>query len=193
MLRPVIYPKNVALLEGYWLDDAERPLSLAPLLKFLSRRNRLRWIRLPSATIEELKFNIDVCRTVTGGGILVVGFHGSPGTIHLVETKVTLEDLSSWLGKAFGKKKDWIIFFHACRTLDVHRERIQAFMANTNVRAVIGFRKPPDFVDSAAMHLLLIDGLQFYRSLPRFWSRFQKLYGDLIEMTGLAVHLNGHR
>lgn len=191
MHAPKTYPKHVAVLEGFWSEDAERPLSIAPIFELLSRRDGLRYVMLTSGTVEELRFNLAVTRTVRGG-VLVLAFHGFKGGIHLVTEDVTLEDLASWL-EGFGKKKKWIVLFHSCGTLNVEEERIENFMANTGVRAVFGFKKNVDFVDSVAVDLLLIDWLHFYRSVPRFWSRFRKVYKDLVEVTGLTVFFNGHR
>jgi hypothetical protein len=194
MYRTVTHPKNIAVLEGYWSDDAEHRLSVAPLLKLLSRRDGTRYVMLFSSTFEEFQFNLEIARTVKRGGILVLGFHGSPGKIHLLAGKMTIEDLSAWLGKDFGKKKyPWIIFFDSCLTLNVEKERIQDFMASTGIRTVIGFKKKVDFVDAAAIDLLLLDWLQFYTSVPRLWKRFRKVYKDLVAISGLEVHHNGHR
>ena len=183
------HPKHVAVLEGYW-GDAETKLSVAPLLELLSRRDGTRFTMLTSGTVEEFRFNLEIARTIRKGGILVFAFHGYPGGLCLWRTKVTIEDISSWLGKRFGK---WIVFFDSCATLNVDKERIEDFMASTGVRAVIGFKRRVDFVDAASVDLLLLDWLQFYVSMPRLWNRFQRVYNDLVKMTGLTVHNNGHR
>ncbi len=193
MVRSVMFRKNIAVLESYWDLDAEEKLSVGPLFKFLSKRDGVRYVTLTSGTVEEFRFNLEIVKTIKKGGILFLGFHGFPGGIHLISQKVTMEDISNWLGKGFGRKKDWIVFFDSCRTLKVEKERIQDFMANTGVKTVIGFTKSVDLIDAGAVGLLLINWLQFYVNMPRLWERFQKDHSDLVKMTGLTVHFNGHR
>ena len=187
------HPKHVVALEGYLSDDAEHRLSMGPLLEFLKLRDKTRYVTLTSASVEEFRFSLEVAKTVRKGGILFLSFHGFRGGIHLTTQKVTMEEISSWLGPKFGKRKNWIIFFHSCTTVNIPKERIQEFMANTGIQAVIGFKRRVDFVDAAAIDLLLLDWLQFYVNVPRLWSRFRRLYKDLVKITGLEVYHNGHR
>jgi len=184
------FQRHVVILEGWWNDNAEKRLSVAPLLKLLSRRNGTRYVLLTGATVEEFQFNVEVARTVKAEGILLFAFHGFPGGLYLPTAKVTMEDLSGLL-KGFGKR--WLIFFDSCATLKVEKERIHEFMLNTGVRAVAGFKKKVDWLDAAAVDLLLLDWLQIYKNIPKFWTRFQTVYPDLIEITGLTMHFNGHR
>ena len=194
MNRGKLRPTKIAILEGFWNDDAEHRLTIDPLFKLLARRDQVRYVLLHSSTVEEFRFNLDVTRTVRGGGVLVLAFHGfKKGGFYLTTGKVTMEDVALWLGKDFGKKKEWIVFFHSCQTLDVDRARIEEFMANTGVRTVIGYTKKVDFMEAAAVGLLLLDWLQFYVNIPRLWKRFQKHYPDLVKMTGLTIFFNGHR
>ena len=193
MYSHTTHPKHVVVLEGYLSDDAEHRLSMGPLLEFLKLRDGTRFVLLSSGTVQEFRFQLEIVKTVRKGGILLFFFHGFPGGIHLATQKVTMEDISSWLGKGFGRKKNWIVIWDSCGTLRVKKERIEEFMASTGVQAVIGFKRRVDFVDAAAIDLLLLDWLQFYVNVPRLWNRFRRLYKDLVKLTGLEVYHNGHR
>ena len=79
------HPRHIVVFESFWNDDAERKLSVAPLLELLSKRDGARYVMLSSATLEEFRFNLDVLRTVRKGGVLCLAFHGFPGGINLVD------------------------------------------------------------------------------------------------------------
>jgi len=82
---------------------------------------------------------------------------------------------------------DWIIHFGCCSTIRVEPDRLQQFVATTQVKMVMGYTKNIDWIESAAMDMLIFQALQQYVDLHACWRYLQKSYPDLIARTGLNV------
>jgi hypothetical protein len=52
---------------------------------------------------------------------------------------------------------------------------------------VVGYKRDVDWIDSAAMDLLLLDWLQEYKNMYQLWKRIKMDYKDLISITGLKA------
>ncbi len=98
---------------------------------------------------------------------------------------INMENLSSFMGKGF---RNWIIFFDSCRTMNVGKDRILDFISTTDVKMVIGYRNGLDWLDGAAIDLLILNWLQFYKDMRKFWKRFRRAYKDLVGISGLVVY-----
>lgn len=94
--------------------------------------------------------------------VLYLGFHGEPGLLNVGEQKgrkgqVSLSELAELLK---GKCKGKVIHFGSCSTLGAHGNTINEFLRRTGALAVLGYKRPIDWIDSAAFELLLIGELQ---------------------------------
>ena len=89
-----------------------------------------------------------------------------------------------------GRKfRNWIIYFDSCTTLKVEKGRISDFLTHTEASMLIGFERNVDWLEGAAIDLLVLDWLQHYRNMGRFWNRFKRVYKDLVGNTGLKAFL----
>ena len=192
MVRTKSYNKNIVCLESFWTYDVENRLSVSPLLEILSKKDGSRSVTLTCNIIDELKFNLGIARKAKRAGfcILYLAFHGYPGGIYLPDMKIDIESLAEFMGKGF---RDWIVFFDSCSTLRIEKGRVLGFMEKTGVSTVIGYRKDMDWLEGAAVDLLVLNWLQYYKELPRFWSRFKRVYRELVKITGLEVWQSGRR
>jgi hypothetical protein len=188
MVRAKSYGKGIACLESFWSYNIEDRLSVVPVLELLGKRNGTRSFRLTCNTMDELKFNLEIARRARGYGfrILFLAFHGYPGGILMAGLKVDMESLATFMGKGF---RDWIIFFDGCRTVSVEKDRIFNFMSQTGVAMVMGYERTVDWLDGAAIDLLVLNRLQDYRNMRRFWTAFKRAYKDLVKITGFEVFL----
>ena len=101
------------------------------------------------------------------------------------DLEIDMETLASFMGKNF---RNWIIFFDSCRTINVGKDRILDFISATEVMMVIGFKREVNWLDSAAIDLLILNWLQFYKDMRKFWKRFRGAYKDLVGISGLDVY-----
>ena len=186
MARAKNYAKHIACLESFWSYDVENRLSVTPVLELLGKRNGTRWIILNSNTMDELKFNLEIYKRIKGGNILYLAFHGYPGGIRMPDLKIDIETLASLMGRKF---RNWIIYFDSCSTLKVEKGRISDFLTDTGASMLIGFERNVDWLEGAAIDLLVLDWLQHYRNMGRFWKRFKRVYKDLVGNTGMKAFL----
>ena len=185
MVRAKEYIKHVACLESFWTYDVENRLSVIPILELLGKRNGTRSVLLTCNTIDELKFNLDIVQHMNGYRILHLAFHGYPGGIYLPDLEIDIESLATFMKKGF---RNWIVFFDSCRTISVGKDRILDFISTTEVKMVIGYKREVDWLDGAAIDLLILNWLQFYKDMRKFWKRFRRDYKDLVGISGLNVY-----
>jgi hypothetical protein len=186
MARAKSHKKHIACLETLWNPDIENRLNVVPILELASRVNKVDFTYLTCHTKEELRFNLRMLKRKSGYGILYVAFHGGPGEIYLHDgSTVDLETFAAFMGKGFN---DWIVHFSACGTIGVEQQRLANFIAATNVAMIVGYKKDVDWMEGAALDLLLFSWLQSYKHMRVFWERFKVQYAGLISATGLKVY-----
>ncbi len=185
MARSKEYVKHVACLESFWNYNVENRLSVGPLLELLGKTNGTRSVILTCNTIDEFKFNLEIVKRMRGYRILCLAFHGYPGGVRLPDIEIDLETLASFMGKRF---RNWIVFFDSCQTMKVGKDRILDFMSKTGVNMVIGYRKEVNWLESAALDLLILNWLQYYKDMRKCWNRFRRAYRDMVEISGLDVY-----
>ena len=186
MGRATSHKKKIACIESLWDGNIENRLSVVPMLELSERVNDVGWAYLTCNTEEELRYNLGKLRNKRGFGILYLSCHGRPGELVFDKDTVEIEKLSNFMGDGFA---NWVVHFGSCATLNIEQARISRFIAATRVSMVIGYRKDVDWIDSAAIDLLLFDRLQEYKSMHRFWEHFKSRYRDLISLTGLRSFL----
>jgi len=185
MVRAKEYTKHVACLESFWTYDVENRLSVSPILELLGKTNGTRSVILTCNTINELKFNLGIVKRMKGYRILCFAFHGYPGGVRLPDLEIDMETLASFMGKKF---RNWIVFFDSCETMKVGKERILDFMSATEVNMVIGYKKEVNWLESAALDLLILNWLQYYKDMRKCWNRFRRAYRDMVKISGLDVY-----
>ena len=190
MVKAKEYIKHVACLESFWTYDVEDRLSVAPVLELLGKRNGTRFFLLTCSTVDELKFNLEIARQMKGYRILHLAFHGYPGGIYMPDLAIDMESLATFMKKGF---RNWIVFFDSCETINVGKERILDFMSATEAMMLIGYRKKVDWVASASLSLLILNWLQFYKDMRKFWKRFRRVHKDLVGISGLDVYTSKPR
>ena len=114
-----------------------------------------------------------------------LAFHGNPGEIELADgSVVNLEELSGLMRTKF---KGWVIHFGTCGTLSANKKQLQRFLDSTQASLLIGYKSDVNWIDSAAMDLIILDWLQNYKDLSAMWNQIRKNYPDLIRVTGLTA------
>jgi hypothetical protein len=180
------YQKNIACLESLWDTDVENKLTVVPMLELIARINYVRFTHLTCNTLNELEFNLRSLPRGRNYRILYLAFHGDPGEIQLGDgTCIPLEKLASMMARRFA---GWIVHFGACGVLEVPNADLSEFYRQTEVAMMIGYRNNIDWVESAAMDLILLDLLQRYRSLGAMRRYVRITYPDMVRKTGLTIY-----
>jgi len=164
----------------------ENRLSVQPILELAAKKNGIKSVLLTCNTIEELAYNLRIVPRRNGYGILYFAFHGYPGGIMMAADRAKLETIAEFMGKRFS---NWIVYFGSCDTLRIRESRIFKFMEKTKVLMTIGYRKRAFWTESSALELLLLDLIQDYKDMRKFWKRFRIAYKGLVRANGLdAFH-----
>jgi hypothetical protein len=157
--------KGVFCLEGDWEENLKSRTSIGPLLELLERSAypSVPYIRRDVGTLTEFDYYLGrwTLKKYDAYPILYLGFHGSPGKLHVGHGRgsgVFLKELEERLA---GKCKKRIIHFGSCGTLDIHGHSVRSFLNRTSALAVCGYKSEVDWMLSAAFEIILFYELQF--------------------------------
>lgn len=102
---------------------------------------------------------------------LYLAFHGQAGKIATDEGPVSLVQLGDELE---GELSDCVVYFGSCGVMSAPDEQLNLFLGQTKARAVIGYTKTVDWVDSTAMDFLALGTLSEAVSLKPALTRLTK-------------------
>jgi uncharacterized protein YecE (DUF72 family) len=167
---------GVFCLEGNWKRKLSERASVEPTLELLERLGCARYIHRDVATPEELRFYLSKWKQLgySEYSVLYLAFHGSRGGIHVNDRAfVTLDDLAEQLD---GSYKDRIVYFGSCQTMRITDAELLAFKKQIKAKAVCGFKKEIDWLESAAFDVLLLEALT--RPNTRIDAKFNGIVRD---------------
>ena len=175
--------KNIVCLESLWNEAIESRLSMQPIADVIAKTYGIEVVYLSCNTRSEFEFNLKLVQK-TNFDILYLAFHGESDAIELPdETSLSLTDLAAILKKRFA---GWIVYFGSCGTCDVEEERLAWFRRETGVVAVMGYTQTVDWIESAALDMIVLAWLQEYKDLSAMMKRINQDYPDLVERLGFV-------
>lgn len=163
---------GVFCLEGSWSNLLTDGSSVRHVLDLLESLRLIRYAHRDAATVEEFETYMTQWAQKQYASLAFgyLGFHGSPGCIHIGRKSYDLERLAELME---GRLEGRILYFGSCQTLDVEADRVMDLIAASRVRAVCGYTTVVDWVESAAFDLNLIDAVSRY---TRIDGGFKYLY-----------------
>ena len=155
--------KGIFCLEGHWWGVKGRS-TVEPVLRLLETLSgyRVSYRHYDVGTREELDFYLNKWHGASFKDfpILYLSFHGEKGNLFVGEgrdTRLSLEDLAERLeGSCEGR----VVHLGTCSTVGVHGRDLTKFLTRTRARAVSGFTKDVDWLQSAAFEMLMLGRLQ---------------------------------
>jgi hypothetical protein len=186
------YLKSIVCLESFWNHDIENRLTVKPILDIACTKYYLKATYLSCNTLQELAFNLTIAPIKSGYSILYLCFHGFRGGIYMPGLMVDIETIAEFMGMRYS---NFIVHFGSCSTLNIEKKRILDFMKKTKILMAIGYKRRANWIESSALDLLLLNHIQHYRDMRKFWTGFKKAYRPLVRLTGMeAFHKeNGKR
>ena len=173
-------------LEGEWDDAIDDRQSVLPILEVLERQDVLRFVhRNAHSTVE---FEHHLGRWAEHGpsfDLIYLAFHGSADGLVLSEgQEVSLARLGTLMR---GLAKGAVIHFSSCSVLDRADEDLASFMRATGARAICGYTKDVDWIDSAAFDLALIYNLATHARAGNALNRMASpAYSGLAKQLGFS-------
>ncbi len=183
---PAVRRPGVFCVEGDWSSKLTDRSSVQPLLRALEGLNVVKVIHRSAGTRTELEHLLKrwVQKQYDDYMLGYLAFHGSPGLVHLGRDSVSLEELGELLeGACTGR----VLHFGSCSVLKSAETSLKAFLHQTGARAVCGYTKDVDWLQSAAFDLLLISELVRSQHLGYAARRVKNTYPDLASVLGFRL------
>jgi len=157
--------KGVYCLECEWYDKPRSRHSIEHILRIVDLINSPKHdhIHYDVSTSEEFWFLLNrwTLKKYSSHPILYLGFHGEPGKIYLRaganSPVVTVQDLRKNLA---GKCDKRVIIFGSCETMHAKTWSPTRFLLETQALAICGYDRPIDWMQSAAMDLIVLSSMQ---------------------------------
>jgi len=177
--------RGVFCIEGEWNSNLRDRGSVQPLVEFLAAADsQLPPIFRRAATEDELMYFIKKWRQYKRYTIGYFPFHGEKGALKLGRKTVALDDFGAWLE---GACKGRDILISSCRTFDISQSAIAEFRRRTQARSVAGYRKSPDWIESAALDVMVMTNLSYFDSPSRTYQWVRKYCGKLADRYGFIM------
>lgn len=177
--------------EGGYSTRLTDTTSVLPLLTFMQGIGKIKHVHRYVETRESLEKLLRrwTQKQYASFSLGYLGFHGSPGTLHVGQDKVSLVELGKLLE---DKCADKTIYFGSCSVLDSNPDDLASFVRQTGVKAIAGYTKDVDWFESAAFDLLLFSTLTGYQRLPYAEDYLRKEYPDLTDRLGFKMVHRAH-
>jgi uncharacterized protein DUF6642 len=178
--------RGIFCLEGEWDPNLRGRNSVEPILSLFERLQIAKTIRRDVATREELAYYLKKwCQRGYGSyKVLYLATHGCKGTLHLGKDTLDVNELATMLeNKCTGR----VIYFGSCLTLALTDEQLQQIAKVTGAKAVVGYCKAVDWLDSAAFELLALDRIISGSRTDAFFNRFVRDHAGFAKELGLIV------
>lgn len=176
---------NIFCLESFWHHrlDGDR-LSVRPLLELLYATRGTKFVHLTCSTAEELRFNLRHHRRYRSYGIVYLAFHGQRGRLVLADgSNLPIEDL---MELARGSLEGCLVHFGSCWTA-LADDYLYDFLTVTGASLATGYTKSVDWIDSAAMDLLILDWAREYHNGKSLIDKLMDTYAGLVKETGFTA------
>jgi hypothetical protein len=84
--------------------------------------------------------------------------------------------------------RNWIVHFGSCATAGADQGDLASFVENTGISLVTGYKENVDWVESAAMDMILLTELQKYVDLRAMKKKITRDYQPMVERLGFESY-----
>ena len=173
-------------LEGEWSPDLRKRTSVEPVLQLLERLGLITTIHRDVATASELEFYLKkwLQHRYENYAVLYLACHGTAKGIDLGGSTVTLADLGDILADGC---RGSTIYFGSCMGMGSEDRVLMDFVAKTRAKAVVGYSKNIEWLDSAAFECLLLDRLVRGNRTDGMFNQLHNDHGQMAQRLGLVA------
>lgn len=193
--------KRVFCLEESGWFGVKDKTTVEPVLRLLETwRTDFSYLHYDVGTLEEFYFFLEKWREPSFDSypILYLGFHGacSGSSILVGEGKNNEVKLTELARRLKGRCRGRVIHFSSCRTLRARIHQLDKFVDTTGALAVCGFTKDVDWLESAALDVLVLGRLQnaSFRqsnSMRKFERELEEVAPDHCDRLGFRMWYGG--
>ena len=182
---------GVFCLEGPWNSALEDKSTVEPVLQLLENRKRIKFIHRETATREEFTHYMQTWAKPRYAAYKFgyLAFHGSNGVISIGRTDISLDEVGTILeGQLAGRT----LYFGSRGTLRVQQDHLHAFRDRTKARAVCGYTRNIDWIESAAFELNLMQTYADFSRIGNAFNFLRRTHPEPLQRLGFrAVWENG--
>lgn len=114
-----------------------------------------------------------------------LAFHGAKGALMISKTELSLNDLATVIGP--GKAHDRILYFGSCSTMAAPEAELKAFCKKTGAKAIVGYTRPIDWLESASFDCLVVPRLLMMRFTKSVFTSLKKEHPTFVRRLGLRI------
>jgi hypothetical protein len=180
-------PAGIFCLEGEWSNDLGDRTSVEPQLTMLHNMGYCSGvIHRNVAGRDDLRFYTQrwLQKKYVRYSLGYFAFHGDQGCIRLGRDDLTLAELSEVLGR---RAEGRIIYFGSCGTLAAPDHELQGFCRSTGIRAIVGYTRWVDWLETAAFDFILLPQLLEAAYVKPIYTRLLKDHARFV--TGLGFRM----
>ena len=144
----------------WWKDEGLLGrTSVLPTLEMLERLELLKFIHRPVLSRDDFDAYLKVRRRRNRSYRLIyLAFHGTESGLRVGDDDITLEELA----EAIGPAPDAVVHLGSCSVLKGKKAQARSFLDATGARAVSGYSRDVDWVESAAFDQIFLSYLAYY-------------------------------
>ena len=156
--------RGIYCIETVWFGTKDQT-SVRPMLQLLEPSFlQVPFIHRTAQTKREFRLNLRKWLELPPSEfpILYLGYHGRPGRVEFEDengSEMTFNSVGERLAE-LGRCNYRLIHFASCSTLDLSDDVAENFLCRTGASAASGFKKEVDWMESMALDLFLLEGLQ---------------------------------
>ncbi len=181
--------KGIFCLEGAWDQkrDLTNRLSVEMQLRMFEGAGICAVIHRDVATLPEFEHYLKewLKRKYGPYPLGYLAFHGTRGALSIGGADVTLEELTDIIGP--GKATERILYFGSCSTMAAPEADLKTFCRKTGAKAIVGYTRQVDWMESAAFDCLLVPKLLKAISVKPVFTSLDKDYPNLVRRLGLRI------
>jgi hypothetical protein len=177
---------HIFAIEGEWETKLDKELTIKSTLSLLQEVCNIDSIFRKTNTVNSLLKYLEITSAASYKkyGTIVIATHGTRKDIELTESEyITIKKLGKHCAGLFKEK---IVHFSSCGVMK-NADHILAFKEITHAKAVCGYSKNVNFLESSVFDILLLDRL-FQNNSPKITNKFLlNNYPQLVEKLGFKM------
>jgi hypothetical protein len=182
-------PKGVFCLEGSWALDGDLTdrFSVEQQLRMFESAEVCEVIHRDVATQDEFKYYLVewLKKKYARYPLAYFAFHGARGNLTIGKTILTLETLATMIGPQGAS--DRILYFGSCSTMAVAEDKLKGFCRATGAKAIVGYTRRIDWLESAAFDCLLVPKLIEPTRIRPIFTSLEKDHPGFVRRLGLRI------
>jgi hypothetical protein len=184
-------PKGVFCLEGPWgtNGDLTNRSSVVHQLRMLESADYCaKVIHHDVATREEFDLYLKEWlkrKYAANYPLAYLAFHGARGALMIGKSELSLTDLATLIG--MDKARDRILYFGSCSTMSAPEVELRAFCEETGAKAIVGYTRTIDWLESAAFDCLLLPRLLDSIYVKSVFTSLEREHPTFVRRLGLRI------